>query len=67
MSKVIVEFTLNGRKHTYYRRKSMFGEAITTTNKNSAKRVDESDVTDIIKLLKKQYKENVDDIGVIPM
>lgn len=64
MNKVILEFTLNGRKHTYYRRKTIFGEAVTTTNKNSAKRMDESKVKDIIKLLKQQFKENIDEFGV---
>ena len=64
MNKVILEFTLNGRKHTYYRRKTIFGEAVTTANKNSAKRMDESKVKDIIKLLKQQFKENIDEFGV---
>ena len=64
MNKVILEFTLNGRKHTYYRRKTIFGEAVTTTNKNNAKRMDESKVKDIIKLLKQQFKENIDEFGV---
>ena len=66
MDKVILEFTLNGRKHTYYRRKTIFGEAVTTTNRNSAKRMSESKVPEIIKLLTEQFgKENISEFGVI--
>jgi len=39
MDKVILEFTLNGRKKTYYRRTDINGNPLTTTNKNSAKRI----------------------------
>jgi len=65
MKKVILEFTLNGSKHRYYRRTSVFGEAVVTTNRHSAKKLDESDVPKVIKLLKEQFKENVDDIKQI--
>ena len=65
MNKVILEFTLKGRKHTYYRRKNIFGEAVTTTNKNSAKKMEESKVPEIIKLLERQFgKENINEFGV---
>jgi len=66
MNNVILEFTLKGHKKTYFRRTSMFGEAVTTTNINSAKKLKESDVPDIVKKLIKQFgKENVTDIKPI--
>lgn len=66
MKKVILEFSLNGRKHTYYRRTTIFGEALTTTNRNSAKKIKESDVPNIVKKLVKQFgKDNIDDIKPI--
>jgi hypothetical protein len=66
MSKVILEFTLRGHKHTYYRRTNIFGEAVTTTNKNSAKQIKESDVKGVVEKLIRQFgKENVDDINPI--
>lgn len=44
----------------------MFGEAVTTTNINSAKKLKESDVPGIVKALIKQFgKENVTDIETI--
>lgn len=66
MKKVILEFTLGGHKHTYYRRTNIFGEVVTTTNKNSAKLIKESEVPTLVKKLITQYgKENVGDIKPI--
>jgi len=65
MNKVILEFTLGGSKHRYYRRKSIFGEAVITTNIHSAKKLTESEVPKVIELLKKQFGEKVNDIKPI--
>lgn len=66
MNKVILEFTLNGRKHTYYRRTDLYGTPLTTTNVNSAKKVKESDAKGIIaQLIKEHGKSNVTDINLI--
>lgn len=66
MKNVILEFTLQGHKHTYYRRTNIYGEVVTTTNKNSAKLLKESEVPGIVKKLITQYgKENVGDIKPI--
>ena len=66
MKKVILEFTLNGHKHTYYRRTDMYGSPVTTTNINSARKLKESEVPGIVKLLIKEHgKDNVTDIKPI--
>lgn len=66
MKKVILEFTLNGHKHTYYRRTDIYGGPVTTTNINSARKLKESEVPGIVKLLIKEYgKDNVIDIKPI--
>lgn len=66
MNKAILEFTLNGRKHTYYRRTDIYGKPITTTNINSAKKLKETDVKNTVKLLIKELgKDNVKDINII--
>ena len=66
MKKVILEFTLNGHKHTYFRRVDMFGSPVTTTNRNSARKVKESEVSGIVKLLIKEHgKNNVTDVNPI--
>lgn len=66
MRKVILEFTLNGRKHTYFRRLDVYGEAVTTTNKDSAHLIRESDVPGVVKALVAKYgKDNVKDINPI--
>jgi len=66
MNKVILEFTLNGRKHTYYRRTDIYGKPITTTNINSAKKIKETDVKNTVKILIKELgKDNVKDINII--
>jgi hypothetical protein len=66
MKKVILEFTLNGHKHTYFRRVDMFGSPVTTTNRNSARKVKESEVPGIVKLLIKEHgKNNVTDVNPI--
>ena len=66
MNKIILEFTLNGRKHTYYRRTDIYGKPITTTNINSAKKIKETDVKNTVKLLIKELgKDNVKDINII--
>ena len=66
MDKVILEFTLNGRKNTYLRRIDMYGKPLTTTNKNSAKMIKERDIPGIWKLLLQEYgKENLKDMNII--
>lgn len=66
MDNIILEFTYKGRKNTYFRRIDIFGTPLTTTNINSAKKLKESKVKDIIKLLKiKLGKDNVKDINII--
>lgn len=66
MKKVILEFTLNGRKHTYFRRINLFGSPLTTTNIHSARKLKESEVPGIVKLLIKEYgKDNVTDVNPI--
>lgn len=51
MQKAILEFTLNGRKNTYFRRIDTFGQPLTTTNVHSAKKVNLREVKGLIKLL----------------
>ena len=66
MGKAILEFTLNGRKHTYFRRKDLYGKPLTTTNKNSAKHLKESEVKNTVVLLIKEYgKDNITDMNII--
>lgn len=66
MGKVKLEFTLKGRKNTYFRRMDVFGKPITTTNKNSARLIKEDDVPAIIKKLIIEYgKESIRDIKQI--
>ena len=66
MDKVILEFTLNGRKNTYLRRIDMYGKPLTTTNKNSAKMIKERDILGIWKLLLQEYgKQNLKDMNII--
>lgn len=66
MAKVILEFTLNGRKHTYFRRTDIYGKPLTTTNKNSAKQIKETNIKNTIALLIKEYgKSNITDVNVI--
>ena len=68
MNKVILEFTLSGHKHTFYRRTNVFGEVVTTTNRNSAKLIKEGEVPTLVKKLITQYgKENVEDVNVTPV
>lgn len=66
MGKAIIEFTFKGRKKTYLRRIDAFGEPLTTTNVNSAKKLKENNVKDTLKLLiTKLGKDNIKDINVI--
>ena len=66
MGKAILEFTLNGRKHTYFRRTDLSGKPLTTTNKNSARHVKESNIKSTIALLIKEYgKSNITDMNII--
>jgi hypothetical protein len=67
MKNIILEFTLNGRKHTYYRRNTYLGEALTTTNIFSAKRLNKENVLEIVEQLKKQFGNNITDIKPIKM
>jgi hypothetical protein len=66
MGKAILEFTLNGRKNTYFRRTDLYGKPLTTTNKNSARHVKEPDIKGTIALLIKEYgKNNIADMNII--
>ena len=66
MKKVILEFTLNGHKRTYYRRTDVFGEVVTTVNQGSARLIKENEVPEIVKKLIVKYgKENVKDVNLI--
>lgn len=68
MRKVILEFTCKGHKHTFFKRATIFGEAVTTNNKANAKPIKEQDIPNIIKKLIQQYgKENITDINVTPI
>ncbi len=68
MNKVILEFTCKGHKHTFFKRVSIFGEAVTTNNKASARPIKEQNVPGIIKKLITQFgKENVTDINATPV
>lgn len=66
MKKVILEFTLDGRKHTYYRRTDIYGKPLITTNVNSAKKIKESEIKGITALLIKEFgKDKITDINPI--
>lgn len=66
MEKVKLEFTLNGRKNTYFRRFDMYGKPLTTTNINSARYIKLTEVKGVIKTLIIEYgKNNVKDIKTI--
>lgn len=58
MDKAKLEFTLNGRKHTFFRRFDLFNKPLTTTNINNAKLIKESELKNVIKLLTKTYGVN---------
>lgn len=65
MEKGIIEFTLNGRKNTYLRRIDIYGKPISTTNKNSAKKIKINEAKKIIGLILKEWGENnVKDIKI---
>ena len=68
MNKVILEFTCNGHKHTFFKRVSIFGEAVTTNNKESARPIKEQDLPSIVKKLIEQFgKDNIKDINPIKL
>lgn len=65
-TKVILEFTYKGRKHTFLRRIGIYGDVLTTTNVNSAKRLKQKHVKEAIRtLISKLGEENVRDIKVL--
>ena len=66
MKTTILEFTLNNRKHTFYRRTDVYGEPLITTNPNSARKIKKEDIKNIIKKLKLKYGlNNIKDIKCI--
>jgi hypothetical protein len=68
MNKVILEFTLNGRKHTYLRRIDFYGKPLTTTNIHSAKPIKENEIKrHVNKLIMEYGKNNITDINPIKM
>lgn len=66
MKNTILEFTLNGRKHTYFRRIDIFNEPLVTNNIKNAKKVNESSIPKILKSLVLKYgKDNIKDFKPI--
>lgn len=66
MKNTIIEFTLNNRKHTYYRRLDIANKPLVTTNINNARKVSKYDVAPIIRKLFKEYgKGNIKDFNLI--
>ena len=66
MNKAKLQFTLNGRKNTYFRRMDIYGKPLTTTNINSARSIKEHEIPQYIKRLIKEYgKDNIKDINII--
>ena len=66
MKDTILEFTLNGRKHTYFRRIDVFNESLVTNNINNAKKISESAIPNILKSLVLKYgKDNIKDFNPI--
>ena len=66
MKKLYLKFTLNGHKNTYFKRLDIYGEPVTTLNKDGARKIKEKDASDIIKLLVNHYgKDNISDIEKI--
>lgn len=66
MNEVIIEFTYKGRKHTYLRRIGIYGDVVTTTNINSAKKLKKRHVENAIKtIILKLGKDNVGHIKTI--
>lgn len=65
-NKILLEFTLCGHRHTYFRRYSIFGNVITTTDITKAKRVKETHVPRILKHIMHQHgNHSVTDIQLI--
>ena len=59
----ILEFTLNGKKHTFMRRIDPFGNPVTTTNPNNAKPFPTNKLNDVLSILIKTYgNDNIRDI-----
>ena len=64
--KVILEFTLNGKKHTYLNRLDMFGNPLTTTNKSLAKGIKKGDLANVCKRVIGYFgKDYIKDMNVI--
>jgi len=58
--KAPLEVTLNGHKHTYFRRWDMFGMPVMTHNKKDAKPITEDEMKTVIaKLILINGKDNV--------
>lgn len=66
MKDTIIEFTLNNKKHTYYRRLDIADKPLVTTNINNARKVNKQDVVPIVRKLFKEYgKDNIKNINLI--
>ena len=66
MNKVLLEFTLNGHKHTFFKRFDVYGDVVTTNNKQNARTIKEQDVPGVLKKLILQFgKENIKDVKPI--
>lgn len=58
--KAPLEVTLNGHKHTYFRRWDMFGAPVMTHNKKDAKPITQDEMKTVIaKLILMHGKENI--------
>lgn len=66
MKNIILEFTLNGKKHTYLRRIDFYGEPIVTRIKENARKFDNTQIKYLIsKLILKYGKNNIKDFNII--
>lgn len=61
--RVMLEFTLDGHKHTFFKRIDVYGDPVATTNKLNARKVKQKDVKALIESLIKHYgKDKIADI-----
>ena len=63
MKDTILEFTLNGRKHTFFRRFDFNDKPITTRIKENARKISSHDIPKVLKSLITTYgKDNIKDV-----
>lgn len=62
MKDTLLEFTLNGKPHTFFRRIDFYGEPIITRIKENARRLDAKTIPQVIKKLILKYgKDSIKD------